>query len=128
MPRMSRILGVLMVISCGHSEPKPPAPVTQPVQSSNMAKPDADPAPCDVVTKHMVKLSPVTDPQVFVEILERHCRTDLWSLEARRCYLTSNSFEEAVPCETKLSSAQFKALKDEVEKRGATVVRPKPTP
>jgi hypothetical protein len=124
---MSRlIMFVLAAAACTHDTPKPadPAPVTDPTP---VAAPAADPAPCADVASHMVKLGSVTEPHAFAELITRHCKDEQWSVEARRCFLTANSNDDGIGCESKLTKVQLDAFVTDVKAHGATPIVQKPT-
>src|SRR5947207_952965 len=104
---MSRLIVLAVLVACGHHDAKPVTPVERP---SEPAVAPADPAPCEDVAVHAMKLSPTTEKNTWVPILTRHCKDDLWSLETRKCFLTSNTLDEGAACEKKMTDAQLKSL------------------
>ena len=124
---MMRVVVVVMVVGCTKNEPKPVAPGPATPLTSEAAQPAADPAPCDQAVEHMIKISRTTgDTKPLNEMMRRHCADDLWSLEARKCYLLANSWDEGLACESKLSAAQVKSLEDDIKAQGSTMAHPPP--
>ena len=123
---MVRMVVVVLVVACSHNEQKPVAPASAaPEVSSEAAQAAADPAPCDEVAAHVIRISRTTgDTKPLVEMMRRRCADDLWSVEARKCYLTASSWDEGVACESKLSAAQVKSLDEDIKAHGSTMAHP----
>jgi hypothetical protein len=136
MRRMLRMVVVVLFVACSHNEAKPvaPTPVAPTAASgsggdSATAVAAADSAPCDEVAVHVIRISRTSgDTKPLTEMMRRHCNDDLWSADARKCYLTANSWDEGIACEPKLTAAQVKLLSDDLEAHGSTMGHASPQP
>ena len=103
----------LAVSGCGGTT-APPA--TDP---SNVAKPAADPAPCEDASANAVKFLDKDMPTDKVKaVMTRHCNADKWAVDTRKCLLTAKSIEELDGCAKRLTPDQGSAFKTELEELG----------
>ncbi len=102
----------LTISGCGGSSTAPVA--TDP---SNVAKPAADPAPCEDASTNAVKFLDKDMPADKVKaVMTRHCTTDKWAVETRTCLLTAKSIEELDACAKHLTPDQEAAFKGDLQK------------
>jgi hypothetical protein len=128
-----RVWVVVLVVACAHDKPKPaslenrrqPTPARAPTAPAI----ERERAPCDEVADHVIQISRTSgDTKSLTEMIRRRCTDDAWSLDARTCYLTANSWDEGLACEPKLTAAQVKTLEDDIKAMGSTMGHPPPQP
>jgi len=131
--RVVVVMGVVAtVVACSHNESKPAALANRrqpPARAPSTPALERERAPCDEVANHVIRISRTTgDTKPLTEMMRQRCTDDLWSLDARKCYLTANSWDEGLACEPNLTPAQVKSLEDDIKAHGSTMGHPPPTP
>ena len=108
-------LAFVLAVACGGAEPVA------------VHEPRAAPAiTCAAVAHNMAtqvlshKPTPERDRlEAILEIIQRRCEQDRWSIEARQCLATMKTEDEADQCATYLTDAQLTAMvHDERERFG----------
>lgn len=87
--------------------------------TGTVAQAPADPAPCEDVATHELKVMSIgfLGDQKTGEMklkIQARCRDDSWPLDARRCVLTATGFDDMTACHDKLSSTQRTALQHDL--------------
>jgi hypothetical protein len=101
-------LAFVMLVACGGSQ-----------VAVDPATPPADTAPCPEVAAHELTvmnlgfLGARRTAEMKAKILG-HCENDAWPLAARRCVLTSTSFDEMTACQDRLTATQRTALEHDL--------------
>jgi hypothetical protein len=81
-------------------QPRAPSEITCVAVANNMAT---------QVLSH--KTAPEQDRlEAIIEIIQRRCEQDRWSIEAKQCLATMKTEEEADQCSTYLTDAQLTAM------------------
>ena len=118
---MTRLCLFAFLVACSHSDAPGPAEPTV------AAVPAADPAPCADVATQAVKLMPGSDQAK--PVIERHCISDAWSVELRKCVLLAKTQEELEPCHQQFAGAQFDNLQRDLDAHKTdTAAAPPATP
>jgi hypothetical protein len=123
---MVKALAVILMVACSHNDPKPTQPVARTSDPAPSDPAQAEAVTCEAVAARALKFDRTPDGKTAAELMTRHCRDDGWSPEYRRCIVTSNTWDEAVGCESKLSRAQLDELSKDAEAHGFTVARQPP--
>jgi len=135
------MVGVVVGAACSHQDPTPQAPTSSQSESAATAATnpgtdtkgsdaaavaDDDPAPCDAVARRAVANSRTdhSNDKDLIAMLRGRCIADRWSVAARTCYLLASNWDEALPCESKLTPYQVKSLEAEIEARGGVMGHP----
>lgn len=103
----------------------------QPGDPSTIARPAADPAPCEDASTNAVKFLDKGMPGDRVKaVMTERCTTDKWPVETRKCLLTASSLGELDSCAKSLTPDQEAAFKGDLAKLGpgaTTVGTPPPS-
>jgi hypothetical protein len=111
---MQSLLLAVALVACG-------GPSTPPSDLSNVAKPAADPAPCeDAIANAGTFLDTARPADKVKGVMMQHCTADKWSVEARRCLLTAKSREELGGCAKSFTPEQDAGVKGDLEKLDAS--------
>ncbi len=106
---MKSIVLAVALAACGGSSTPPADPTT-------VAKPAADPAPCEDAAANAVTFLAKEMPADKVKVvMVKHCTADAWTVDTRKCLLTAKSIEELDACSKAFTPEQQSAFKQELE-------------
>ncbi len=123
---MKSIVLAVVLAACGGSS-------TPPTDPSAVAKPAADPAPCEDAAANAVTFLSKDAPADKVKVvITKHCTAEAWTVDTRKCLLTAKSVEEIEACAKSFTPEQQTALRHDVETldagSGAPATPPANTP